>query len=155
MSEQLADPNILPTPELSVFTDNISLQTRLLLGGQAINPDQLINTVDPSQLENAENDKFTYDCLRKGSLDERQTFWQGKGTFDAQKTIWKNHLAQQFTNRKEFYTTSESGKKQAEALKKIGIDSVNFSADSAEAIYQQWCSRQDGTTNFDEFIDIK
>ena len=153
MSENQPTPDVLHSPELPVFNDNPTLQTRLLLGGTALNPEHSITQVDANQFGKAENDKFTHDCLRAGSMDERITFWKGKeGTFDKQKNVWKDHLVTRFKNKKDFYSTTDDGKKQAEALKKIGIDAVNFSTDSAEAVYRKWCNGKDGASNCEEFV---
>lgn len=154
MSEQLPNPNVIPSPELPVFNDNIPLQARLALGGTALNPDQQIGQIDANQFGRRENDQFTHSCLSAGSMDERTTFWKNReGTFDQQKTQWKDHLVTRFKNKKDFYTSTDEGKKQADALKKLGIDAANFSSDTAEAIYQKWCNGQDGASNCEEFVN--
>jgi len=78
----------LPTKEIfSTARQTVALQTRLVLGGEALNPNKInLGKITPDQLSVIKPE--TIGKINQASTKERLDYWQGKGTFDEQLKTW-------------------------------------------------------------------
>ncbi len=126
---------------------------RLLIGGEAINPDK---TDLPLLSEDSLHPEGTYTVLQKASDNERLEHWQRKGItkFEDQKTNWIESFKKSIDAKKDFFTNA--GKEQADLYLKLGIDVQSFTDEQAENFYKNYFTGENKNSQIDKFInDIK
>lgn len=84
----------------STARQTVALQTRLILGGEALNPNKInLGKVTPEQL--SETKPTTIVKINQASTKERLDYWQGKETFDQQLKSWCDSMVE-FVNNPHF-----------------------------------------------------
>jgi len=89
----------------STSNQRVALQTRLILGGEALNPKNIyLEKVAPIELSTIKPE--TIDKINHASTEERADYWKNKGSFDQQLKSWCNSMV-------EFYNDPHFTKKEA------------------------------------------
>lgn len=114
------------------------LKPRLLMGGNALNPDHPLPPVSREQLGNFAT--RNYDVFTNASTNERKRHWQGKedNNFERQKQAWIAQTTATFNGAKDFFERGEQGKQWAALYTKLGIQATSFSEQNAEALYTKY-----------------
>lgn len=88
----------LPTKEIfSTARQTVALQTRLVLGGEALNPNKInLGKITPEQL--SEIKPTTIVKINQASTKERLDYWQGKETFDQQLKSWCDSMVKYYND---------------------------------------------------------
>jgi protein phosphatase len=132
-----------------------TLHLRLLRGGEAINPDARdLAPPTAEDVEESRNDTSYVDaCIRNASAAECAAYAQEHAadkTYDEQMTEWKKDLVQKAKDR--CLPTTQEGQNAIRALNKIGIVAENFTEETAQNIYDQFCFAEDGTSQMDQLV---
>ncbi len=144
MVERATNPNFLPVSEQEpLYTKGlVGLQARLLLGGEALNPQNTsIQQVTETQLESRDlREQTTYKLLEKASKGERQGYWQGReeNNFEEQKKAWVRSTAELIGGNSDYFHNSNKGKDWSAFFSKLGINTNGFNQGSAEALYNKY-----------------
>lgn len=145
--------DILKIPETLKFQEQIGLQARLLLGGEALNPDNTsLPNLDEQTLQQsaATRQETTYHYLSNASTKSRREYWQGKenNDFTRQKKVWVDKTVSDFQNGKEFF--QKSG--WQEAFAKVGINSQTFDSSSAQTLYSKYFEGENSQSQIFHFV---
>lgn len=139
---QSPPPEALQIPEHLQYDPNLaSLQTRMLLGGDALDPknNNLPDvTVDSLRATTQKRQETTYKYLNAASQKERRDYWEKQGIegFDAKKQKWVEKTVASFQNSKAFFEKSGWDK----IFTKLRISSQDFTAQDAEELYRFYFS---------------
>ncbi len=136
----------VPTREIPPPTERLSppgafdgLKPRLLLGGNAINPDNA--TIPPITQEQLGNFKDrNYDLFDNASTNERKTWWSGKenNNFDRQKRLWTAQTTETFNGAKDWFEKNQQGKQWTALFAKLDINATSFTEQNAQALYARY-----------------
>lgn len=122
----------------STTKQTVALQTRLLLGGEALNPDKLdLKKVSDENLRDISNQ--TFDILSIASTNERSQYWQEKSEGDASLNSYETQMKSwvsdvvKFVNQENFtekeamdmYNTYFIGEGKISAIDRYVISIVN------------------------------
>lgn len=129
-----------------------ALKPRLLMGGNAINPDHPLPAITQDQLGSFAS--RNYDIFTTASANERKRHWQGKenNDFERQKRVWIEQTTATFTNAKDWFEKSEQGKQWASLYKRLGIEVTSFSAQNAEQLYNAYFSPGQSESPIKKFV---
>jgi len=113
----------------STAKQTVALQTRLILGGEALSASKTnLNKVNSEMLSGIKPE--TINKISVASTKERSDYWQGKGTFDQQLKSWCDSMVK-YINNPEFTEEIASkfydhyfGKNNSESNINIYIDEV-------------------------------
>lgn len=130
-SQQTETP---PSKEVTFDHQFAALHPRLLLTGDALNPDKK-DLPKAEILPSFENRDYT--IYSQVSLNERVKEWEGRenNDFERQKQAWVENTVATFEQGKKFFTESEQGKQWTQVFSSLGIDAKNFTADAAKHLY--------------------
>lgn len=128
----------LPTPEKIFLHEGlVGLQTRLMLGNQALYPQQDIAEVETQSLQGVHTS--TYTLFEQRSRENRQAHWAGKGSFEEQKRKWNEKTVAALTSEKtQRFLASEKGTAHKTLLTKIGIPTEGFTTTHADTLYTSY-----------------
>lgn len=154
MPERTKTTDRLPSPERIQYQEGlVGLQARLLIGGEALNPNKLnLSPVTNEALGNFE--ARNYSPFNTASTGERKDYWEGKenNDFQQQKTRWVSNIVSLFDTNKSFFSQDQEGKEWSELFSKIGINTQSFTQQNAEALYNKYFSGEKKTSNIKKFI---
>jgi len=121
---------ILQSKEVfSTANQRVSLQTRLILGGEVLNPNKTnLGKVNSENLSGIKQE--TVSKINNASTKERSDYWQGKGDFDQQLKSWCDSMVKyandpHFTEKevKEMYN-HYFGENKGESNINIYVDEI-------------------------------
>ncbi|QQG44223.1 MAG: hypothetical protein HYW86_05185 [Candidatus Roizmanbacteria bacterium] len=146
-------PDALKIPERLQFKKGlIGLQSRLLLGGQALNPDHDMPDLDENSLSVSlvVREQTTYKYLSTASTRERKDYWRGQNVqgFEAQKKLWLEQTTSAFQTSKEYFNNAGWDK----FFEKIGINSQQFTINDAENLYSTYFQGDNKASQVQTFI---
>lgn len=124
----------------------VGLHTRMLLGGDAINPVKRdLPSVTKEQLGTFE--QRDYSVFERASKSERSSHWQGKegNDLEQQKRAWIESTVRTFQNAKEFFIHDPKGQQWSEVFARLGVDTDNFTAVHASALYRRYFEQHKDT----------
>lgn len=112
----------------------VALQTRLILGGEALKPAKTgLKKIEPSQLQDVAED--TYTKLSSASTNERSSFWQNKSqsdptlsSFDEQIKVWAKSVVTYMKDEK-------------------------FQEEDALEMYLKYFGKEDGSSDINLFVE--
>ncbi|GEM_PF-3093038 len=132
-------PETYPRP----YTPLVALQTRLLLGGEALNSSNTtLSEVTAEQLHSVSEP--TYTLLHTASLGERKTHWQGRedGVFSEQKQAWIQHTTSLFQKEQtQQFFQSTQGRTWGGVLGDLGIIPNTFTHETAQQLYDTYLQK--------------
>lgn len=132
---------VVSTERIGRNSDFVGLQTRLLVGGRALNPNaRNLPFVTVESLGNfAQRD---YSPFNQASTRERQKFWQSRENdeFARQKESWINQVVSVFQNNQSFFQETEKGRRITGILSAFQIDSQQFTASDAQSLFNKYCN---------------
>lgn len=144
--EVLEKPKVLaqevPQKERLLYdVEFTALHTRILLGGDALNPaNRNLPEVTKKDITEKSIDDRDYKAFEKGSREQRRAFWEGKGDFDEQKIKWIQDTVKTFHDGSEFFTKSDRGQKWVQVFDRLGINAKEFSEKDALHLYDKYLS---------------
>lgn len=125
------------TPEtVTPHRDLKTLQARFLLGGDALNPNKndlpalTKETIPSSALRD-------YSAIEKASQTDRKAHWEQTTAAD-QKKQWIDQTTTHFATTKRFFAENQHGKDMSNALSVLGINTQQFTNDTAESLYTKY-----------------
>lgn len=122
------------------YDEHIGLQTRLLVSGQALNPDKKdLHPVTEDVLGDY-LDEYHSNPLIVASTQERTDYWKDKegNDYEKQKAKWVKDLVGIFQTSKDFFKNSEQGKRWSDLYSRLGIDTQNATASAMETLYSKY-----------------
>jgi len=131
-----------------------AVPVRLLVGGQALNPDNVLGDVHDEDFGTFE--ERSYDIFNRASTSERQTYWQNRqGDRLAQ---WKTNFHNSLTSSQEFFTNSPDGRRWTQFFSRLGGDGVRFDVVSAsegmvEGLYSRYFDAATKESNTKQFVE--
>lgn len=134
MAETGGSSEVAYSPEtLTASNETVGLQSRLLLGADALNPTK----IDMEQVtkEDLETGAGAIQEIEQGSLAERNAAYESDD-FAENKRTWAEQVTKRFSEHKSFWEGTK-GKAWTESFKKIGIDPTNLNPD---ALYDEYFS---------------
>jgi len=128
---------------ISTSRQTVALQTRLILGGEALKSKNInLGKVTPDQLSAIKPE--TVLKINQASTKERSDYWQGKGTFDQQLKSWCDSMVKYYNDPR--FTEEEALKTYHHFFgENKGESNINIYAD--EVIFGHI---QNGIINFDQ-----
>src|SRR3989304_9131405 len=88
---QLPREKVGSTEKFSTSNQTVSLQTRLILGGNSLSPKKTdLEKVSADELTQIKPE--TFEKIGNASTNERASYWEGKGSYDQQLESWVNSL---------------------------------------------------------------
>ena len=147
-----ADRQTLPE-RVKFHSGLVGLQTRLLIGGEALNPNKTdLPSVTAESLGNLQS--RNYSPFAAASLRERKNYWQGKEDdhFSRQKEVWLANFVSLFDQNKYFFRQNEEGKSWSELFAKLAINPLSFSRQSADEFYNRYFTGENKDSNIKLFV---
>lgn len=137
---------------LQPYESRVGLQTRLLLGGEALNPDKtdLPEVAKDALLAFETRD---YGIFQDASTAERKAYWQGKenNEFAGQKAAWIQSTVTTFTNEQtQQFFQSQQGRAWSEIFGRLGISTQSFTNQNAEQLYTRYFEH--GKSDIKKFV---
>jgi len=131
----------------------ISLQTRLLLAGNSLNPNAR-NLPPVTEEALGTFAKHDYSLFNTVSTNERQEYWRGEedNNFIRQKESWTSQVVSLFKDNQQFFQTTEKGTKITAVFSHLGINSQQFSVADAQSLFDRYCSGESGESNIKNFV---
>ena len=126
----------LPTKEIfNTARQTVALQTRLVLGGEALNPNKInLGKITPEQL--SEIKPTTIVKINQASTKERLDYWKDKGTFDQQLKSWCDSMVRYYNDPR--FTEKEALKLYHHYFgENKGESNINIYADEIIANFTQ------------------
>ncbi len=126
----------LINPELPSSAGHFAgLHPRMLMGGDFLNPATQIETVTAQQLGNFS--QRDYAPFSNASARERKAYWdqRNEAAYEARYQAWITGCVSTFEGAKTFFKDTEKGKSWSELYAKLGIDTQNFTSQTAEGLY--------------------
>ncbi len=110
---------------------HIGLQTRLLIGGSSLHPNNEITQLNIDSILSFEDRDYT--PFEQASRSERNNYWQNSSVSSPEDQIqaWAQNLNDSFQSR-----SFTEGEKQL--FQNIGVNAQNFSTDAALEIYNRY-----------------
>ncbi len=153
MAERPTPTDLPHSPEPIRFQEGlVGLQTRLLIATpEALNQNHMLPAVTRDALGSFAD--RNYGVFNNASIGERRDHWRGKegDVFDRQKAAWIQSTVSTFTNdqAKQFFQT-EKGKQWSETFGKLGINTQQFTQESAEQLYSTYFT--EGKSDIKKFV---
>lgn len=118
---------------------------RLLMGGEAFNPQHEVAEIDTSLLGTP--DTRDYSPFQAASIYERTVHWRGRegDNFEAQKSAWIQDTVGRFTSResRDFFNT-QKGQAWSNLYSRLGINTATFNSEEAGRFYSTYLRGGDG-----------
>lgn len=134
VAERLENPELL-----SSAGHYAGLHPRLLIGGVALNPTkQDLTPVTSEQLGDFQ--QRDYSPFSNASGTERKTYWDQRNetTYETRRQAWITGCVATFESAKDFFKDTDKGKKWNELYSKLGIDTQNFTSQTAEGLHNRY-----------------
>lgn len=142
-----------PAPEREHTDHYSSLHTRLLLTGDALNPENTALTQVGTH-SFVDRESRDYSMYTTASQEERKEFWknQPEQGFAAQMQRWTTDTVEKFTNKKDFFTTTPEGQAWSQVFTRLGIDTQNVTAGTVTQLYDTYARGTKPEENIKKFV---
>ncbi len=129
----------------------VGFQARVLLGNEALDPNNHVETITPEALGTFAG--RNYDMLQDASQRERHSFWQETPheTHQAQKDAWATTFAETIASSQPFFET-EKGQQWIATLSQFGVTSASPSTEEIHHIYDLYFSSDSDTPALKQFV---
>lgn len=126
-----------------------ALRTRLLLGGDNINPEKK-DIAPVRQEEIPPMAKRDYGIFEHASEYERARYWQNKEGDHLQ--TWINDTKNALQSTKDFFQNDDSGKRWKELFAHLGLNTEDPTAENITTYYRKYFSAEKDSTAVKQFV---
>lgn len=129
----------LINPEIPSSPDHFAgLHPRLLMGGAFLNPAVQIETITTEAF--GDFSQREYSPFSKASVRERRSYWNQRNeiTYQDRYQAWITGCVTTFESAKTFFADTDKGKNWSEFYGKLGIDTQNFTSQTAEGLHNRY-----------------
>lgn len=149
--EQPPQPEPKNPERLGHYQELIGLQSRLLIGGEALNhQNRALSPITAEQLTNkTQREQTTYDYLANASVNERKDYWKVQNIegYAAQKAKWIETVSARFQGSKDTFEQM----KWHDVFTKLGINSKEFTPQEAEKLLTNYVGSKNSAVK--KFVD--